>query len=551
MLKANLNGRSINFSQGKSLGGSSTTNAHAFVPPGKGQADAWEALGNIGWNWDLLKKYLDKAYTFPQVNPSSEKGLGIDGFAAGDHSAGGPLQTSFPGDPAHPVRQAWIETFRSNGYASTSNPFLDPKGAFSCLASIDPTTKERCSAATAYYFPVQSRKNLHVITNATVEKVLFDQVSLEAGPNSKPKATGVQYRHKNKIQIARSQKEVIIAAGALQSPKLLELSGIGNPEILNKYGIPLIHSIDGVGENLHDHLVVGIGYEAVDDLETLDGLVRQEPKVLQKAFQDYQESQAGLLTSIGLYTYAYLPPVENLLGKIPGQESMEELLDQNRPPEGDGPAEVRARAIYTTARKTLLSHDQPSGIYFSVITQNVLPPGSHPNSPTAPIPGKFLTLGTMLSQPLSRGSVHITSGDVADFPAIDPKYASNPVDVEVMAQQLMYLESLAATPSPLSNLLKRPLRHRDPASELTSIDKAKEYVKSSAISMWHPAGTCAMLPRDKDGVLDTNLRVYGVEHLRVVDSSAVPLISIANLQSTVYALAERAADLIKRTYGLH
>lgn len=525
-------------------------NAHAFAPLGKGETDAWEVLGNDGWNWDILTKYLARVYTFPPVNTSVEERLGIDGLAARYGSCNGPLQLSFSGDPDHPVHQAWMETFRSNGHTSTSDPFLDPRGAFNCLATIGPKTKERCSAAAAYYAPIQDRENLHVITNATVEKILFEKISPEADPTVDSRAIGVQYRHNNEPKIVTSRKEMIIAAGALQSPKLLELSGIGNPELLERHGIPLVQPLSGVGENLHDHLVCGIGFEAVDDLETLDALVRQEPEALQKAFQDYQERQTGLLTSIGLYTYAYLPPVGSRIGKVPGQDRVEKLLDQNRPPEGNSPDIVRARAIHEVAKKTLLSHDQPSGVYFSVITQNVLPPGSHPDSPRAPIPGKFLTLGTMLSQPLSRGSVHITSSDVAGFPSLDPNYGSNPVDIEVMAQQLMYLESLAATPSPLSNLFKKPLRRRDPASESTSIDQARAYVKSSAISMEHPGGTCAMLPRDKDGVLDTQLRVYGIENLRVVDSSAMPLSNIANIQSTVYALAERAADLIKETHGM-
>ncbi|KAI1076744.1 GMC oxidoreductase [Whalleya microplaca] len=493
----NLNGRSINLHQGRTLGGSSAINAEVFVPPTTGSLNSWEALGNDGWNWSSLQKYYVKAFTPPTVDGELKRILGID-------DPNGPLQLSYAGDLEHPIRQAWAATFKEKGYHISNDPFLGISvGAFSY------------------------RPSLVVLTNAVVERILSEDVGSDY-----TKATGVQYAHNGRTETITTRKEVILAAGVLQSPKVLELSGIGNATLLKSHGIKPVQDLPGVGENIHDHLICGASFEAIDNLETLDAIVRQEPEALGKAMQDYA-SQSGLLTSVGIHTYAYLPVVEYLSDE--GRETVKQLLSHHRPSSvGSDPNDIR---------------------------QQVLPVDPNSNSPSGPVPGKFLTLGVMLSQPLSRGSVHIASrfrhqhrrlilsNDPLTAPAIDPNYLSHPVDVEVLAQHMRYLDNIAKS-SPFSELLKQPLSRRDPASRFPDIEAAKKYVSTSAISMWHLGGTCAMLPKEKGGVVSPKLKVYSVDNLRVVDSSAIPLIGTANLQSTVYAFAERAADLIKQDYGL-
>ncbi|KAH8600629.1 aryl-alcohol dehydrogenase [Bisporella sp. PMI_857] len=546
----NLKGRVISLHQGKALGGSSATNAHVFVPPAKSLIDAWETLGNKGWNWDVLKDYYAKAYTSPLVHPAQEHTLGIDNWTARNDGAKGPIQTSFPGDSSHPIRKAWAETLKTSGYHMTQDPFLNASiGGFSALASIDPVTKERSYAVTAYYNPIKSRGNLHVITNALVEKILFEEVG------GVLQTTGVQYRYHNETKTVAASKEVILSAGALQSPKILELSGVGDASLLQKHGIKAVMDLRAVGENLQDHIVCGIAFEAVDDIDTLDALVRQEPEALRQAMQDYVTKQTGLLTSVGVTTYAYLPVIEHLSEK--GREDLESLLDQYRPSAGDNLPGDKARtlAYYNLVEQTLLNPQQPSGAFLTVLAQNTLPINPGSDSSTGLLPGKFLTLGTMLSNPLSRGSVHIASGDVLKPPTIDPNYFAHPLDIEVLGRHMLHLETLASPPFPSSPgglhlLLKQPLVHRDPASRLATLKAAEGYLRTNAISMWHIAGTCAMLPREMGGVVDATLKVYGVNRLRVVDASAVPLVSTANLQATIYGLAERAADIVKEEWGL-
>ncbi|KAK7708283.1 hypothetical protein SLS63_013530 [Diaporthe eres] len=536
---AGMNNRSVTVNQGKALGGSSAINAQIFAPPTKANFDAWETLGNEGWDWNSLQKNMTKAYTYPPVESQLEAALGVDGWTAKNDTAQGPIQTSFPKLAVH---DAWAKTMKTLGYSMAYDPFLGAaSGSFSIHHSVDPVTKERSYSASAYYQPYKDHENLVLITNAHVDKILFDR---EGGI----KASGVQYTHNGITQTASVTKEVVLAAGTLQSPKILELSGIGDAKLLAKHGIERIRDIPGVGENLQDHLACGISYEAVDSLETLDALARQEPEAIGQALQEYATSQTGLLTSIGIETYAYLPILDRLSQDSPGYKKLSKLLDDNQPPESDH----RASALYSLVRKTLLDPKAPSGVHMTMRAQNADPVDLEwsPNSPTGPVPGKFLTLAAVLSHPLSLGTTHIRSANPTDAPAIDPAYLSNPVDAEVFASHVLQIEQLAASEPLSSTFLKQPLRRRDPASDLRGdLDKAERFARTSGISMWHPAGTCAMLPLDKRGVVDSALRVHGVQGLRVVDASVMPLISNANLQSVVYGIAERAADLIKATWS--
>ncbi|KAI0836857.1 putative GMC oxidoreductase [Hypoxylon sp. FL0890] len=538
----NSNGRRIDLNQGKALGGSSAINSHIFIPPARSRIDAWESLGNDSWNWSSLRKYYSKAYTSPHVDEASKKALGIDEWTGINDSARGPIKTSFSGDLSHPIRKAWVEAFKASGYSTETDPFLGASvGGFSALASIHPDTKERSYAASAYYTPIKHRHNLHVYTNAIVEKILFNG-------EQPPKAVGVQYKHDtNKTRTAYATKEVILAAGALQSPKILELSGIGNAKVLESHGIEVIEDLPQVGENLHDHPGCYISYEASDDIETLDALIRREPGALGEAMKQYAADRSGMLGSLGIYSYAYMP-----LPKSHSEEDrdkLQELLRQSRAAIKKGPDQARSELYHDLAEKTLLDPNDASGVYVAILAQ----PASviEPNSGTSrgPAPGKFFTFGVMLSQPLSRGSVHIGSNQISAPPVIDPNYLSNPMDLELLARHVQYVETIATSPA-FKTILKQPPRRRDPSLDISTLDQAKDYVRSNASSMWHFCGTCAMLPREKGGVVDTRLRVYGVPNLRVVDASAIPLISTASLQATVYAFAERAADLIKEEHGV-
>ncbi|RAL02804.1 GMC family oxidoreductase [Aspergillus ibericus CBS 121593] len=527
-----LNGRVLGLNQGKALGGSSSLNAHVFVPPFKGAIDSWEKLGNPGWNGTMLKDYFSKAYHSPTVAQDAKENLAIEDWPE-LNEAKGPIQTSF-GDETHPIRRAWAELFRSSGQYNAGDPFIHSEvGSFSCLASIDSEGK-RSYSASAYYKPAELRPNLHVLTNSFVERVLFDD-------SKPPRAIGVQYNLDGVSKSVQAKSEVILAAGALQSPKILQLSGVGRAELLEQHGIDLVMDLPGVEQNLQDHMISYTAFQARPDLETKDSLVRQEPEAIGQAMQEYAATQSGPLASLGVHTYAYLPLPE------PDRSALQALFTNDTPETSPHRA---TQAYDDIAKTTVLDPTQPSAAYLAALGQTNYSTDLKDGTIPAASPGKFVTLGVMLSQPLSRGSVHITSNNPEIPPIIDPGYLSNPLDLEVMARHLLRIKKLAQSPQ-LGALLEQPLKFRDPEADFQGdLDAAKKYARDNLVSMWHFAGTCSMLPREKDGVVDSNLKVYGIEGLRVVDASAIPLVSTANLQATVYAFAERAADLIKQGWKM-
>ncbi|GAW11900.1 hypothetical protein ANO14919_012530 [Xylariales sp. No.14919] len=534
----NLNDRQVKVEQGKLLGGSSAINAQVFVSPTKNVIDAWESLGNPGWNWETLQRYFYKSFTLPSIEDEpTKKALGIDKWPDVDPRPNGPVQTSFSGDITNPIRRAWVETFAAKNLRMGADAFFGSPigvGAFNNLSSVDSATKERSYSASAYYLPIKNRDNLTIVTSALVEGLVFS-----AGTPAR--VEGVRYHHDSEAKSATANKEVIISAGVFNSPKILELSGIGDANLLKTHEIPVVEALPGVGENLQDHLVCSMSFATIDDLKTLDPLMRQEPDAIAQALGDYAISKTGLLTSCGIATCAYLPLV-GLSGSQ--QAALQTLLEKTAPSQDD-----ESRDAYNIVQKAILSSDEPCGTYLSVNGQGVLPVDPDSSSPVGPVPGKWMDLAVFLSRPLSRGHTHIQSKDPNSHPLINPAYLSHPADLEVFAHHMLYIQTLAASP-PLTSFFKQPLQRRDPASDLADLEAAKRYIQRSAISIWHPCGTCAMLPREKGGVVDARLKVYGVENLRVVDASVMPLIPNTNIQATVYAVAERAADLIKAEHRL-
>ncbi|KAI5918078.1 putative GMC oxidoreductase [Camillea tinctor] len=540
-----LNGRRINLAQGKMLGGTSAMSAGLFAPPTKAMIDTWATLGNEGWDWETLEPYYAKVYTSPIIPKSLEKKLGVDGWETNrDEMAKGPVETTFSGDPLHPIREAWVETFKDRGYFMRDNPWTSGEavGAFSLLSSSDPVTGEKNHAATAYYNPVKHRENLHTLTDATVDKVLFGDGHLV------DTAVGVRYHSKTGMKTVSARKEVILAAGTLQSPKLLELSGIGNPDLLKRLDIEVVKEMTGVGENLQDHMLCYLCFEAVDGLETLDPIYRGESDAINQAMEDFEDG-AGLLTSSGVLSSAYMPVIEHVAGH--SWDVLRSVLEEHRPSTGaqPSPAETRDAAIYEIAEKALFDPNQPSASYLALVGQMPGLPNPITKRHPPPEPGSYITLSTIFTNPLSRGHVHIKARSVFEPPVIDPRYFTSPIDVEVFTQHMVYLHNLPKLP-PLSSLFKQPLKPYKNQPRFNNFYTAMRYIQTSAISMWHLVGTCSMLPEDKAGVVDTRLRVYGVRNLRVVDASVIPVLPPGHPQSTVYALAERAADIIKEDHGL-
>lgn len=365
-----------------------------------------------------------------------------------------------------------------------------------------------------------------------MQKVLF---AAPTGTGSGVTATGVEVILQGQTYQISAKREVLVTAGALNTPKLLELSGIGNEEILRQFGIPVVVSNPNVGENLQDHLMSGLSLEVNDEVDTADALMRQEPEALQAAMQMYTEKQEGPLAHGGLQSGSFMPVKEfqDAHGQTKMQQHLESILG----------AESNATGRDQAIRDILSQPNAPISFQVVFMAQVSL----HDSDKTFSqglLPGKFVTLGTIYSLPFSRGSVHIASGNQADPQTIDPQFFSNPVDLDLMARGLLDLEKLHQA-KPLAQYFKPEGRRNHPDAFLTDLESAKRYLRDTATTTFHSCGTAAMLPKESGGVVDEQLRVYGTTNLRVCDASIFPLIPGGNIMSTVYAVAERAADIIK------
>ncbi|KAH6607374.1 gmc oxidoreductase [Trichoderma cornu-damae] len=525
--QSGLNNRVINQARGKQLGGSSTLNFMMLLYPPRGSLDAWGALGNKGWDYDSLSPYLQK---FATVHAPSQATKDVVGLAYHDDSVvgNGPIQVCYSEGYGKP-NSAWMETFARLGLEmKTDTRTGKGLGAFQQGGSIDPATNTRSHAASAHYTPeISSRPNLTVMTETTVKKIVFDT----SGPE--PVAVSVLVRSKDGTDKTLSGGEIILAAGALMSPQILELSGVGNRSLLEGLDIPVIVDNPNVGENLQDHPIACQSFEVNPGVPSSD--VLRDPDVLNALIQQYKDGGKGPLGQSNI-SVAYSPLAD-------GEGVYSEDAKKSLFASYDEHAQTPDRKI---VRKLLEGPDEPAVEYFLFPGQvhTVLDnPASMADYLLPMSPENYLTVMVMLNHPFSRGSVHISSADVDKLPTWDPNFNSNPLDLEISARHTQFVELLLRT-SPFKDIFK-PDGARIPQVKGDTLENAREVVRQSQVSDFHPSCSLAMKPREQGGVVDSRLRVYGTKGLRVVDASAFPLQPAGNIQSMVYVFAEKAADLIK------
>ena len=479
-----------------------------------------------------MEPYYCKFYTLNVPDEATSQHLGLDYITNTDKVARGPVQVSYTGVSQDPLSKAWVDTFKGMKHGMTGDPFSGRSlGGYANAATVDHSSKTRSYAATAYYAPISHRTNLSVMTGAQVEKIDFTE------EDGNMIANAVHFNREGKSLRVGVRKEVILAAGTFQSPKILELSGIGNPQILTPLDIPIVIDNKNVGENLQDHLMTAISFEVNDGVMTGDSLMRQEPEAIAAATDMYQNHKAGPMTVGGIASHAFMPmPCSSPVSDISAE--LQDLLQQY-------PSDAKIKLQYDAICKILQAPDEATGALFMFLAQTNL----HNNETAKDYlqnlqPGSFISLGAWQAHVFSRGMSHIVSNKFSDAPNINPRYLSHPFDLELLARHVQFLERLARSP-PLADYIKPNGKRNHPTAYVEDLTAAKDYVRTTALSCYHPAGTCAMLPRNEGGVVDNHLIVYGTRNVRVVDASVMPLIPRSNLQSTVYAVAERAADLIK------
>ncbi|KAM0701846.1 hypothetical protein Q7P35_010756 [Cladosporium inversicolor] len=519
-------GRVMQQPRGKAVGGTSAINSFALVSPSAAEIDAWAELGNEGWHWNGVKYYYRKFQTITPPSPSVVSDLNLaHNFTSSGGS--GPVQASFP-LTATPLMKAWLQAFRSLELENASDP-LDGQALGGGIATnhFGPQNRERSHAGVAYLTPVKDRGNLRIVTGALVHRILFEKES----SGSEAVAKSVVYETAGKAHEVRIGKEVILAAGAFGTPQLLELSGIGDATLLREQGIEVVYNNPAVGENLQDHIRAGISFEG-----TQAAAGGHPPLSREEAEKLYVEHRSGPWADMAAWMFAYLP-----LAGLSSPEEMQQLESTYRKclKAKDEDISESVRKHYNFMERTLFSSAEASATAY-LIRKAVNP---------VPVPeleaGKNVTFCAMLSHPLSRGSVHIRSAKADEKPAVTFNYYRNPLDLDVHACHMLVLQSLAQN-SALAPMIKPNGARWPPQLDLES---AKRFIRETATTNYHPCGTCSMTPEKYGGVVDPRLRVYGTANVRVVDASVFPIIPRGNIISTVYAVAEKGADMILEDLG--
>ncbi|KAK3681991.1 hypothetical protein LTR37_020694 [Vermiconidia calcicola] len=395
-------------------------------------------------------------------------------------------------------------------------------GFYSSLAAVNRTSDpgRRSYAATGYFRPNADRPNLKVLVEALATKITMDDNT----------ATGVEFMHNEKRHSVKASKEVILSGGVINSPQMLELSGIGDPDVLRAAGVECTVNNTAVGANLQDHVLGGMLYDLADGVTSMDAIHGAE---YAKAVQEqYEKDNSGLYGSpgmlMGFVSYASLVSKEKL------DETIQEIRDNSL-----AVTDFEKRQEDIIVRQ--LSDERFANIQtFCIPCQLDLSGGEDQvKFFSAPPDGKNrLSLLVCLEHPLSRGSVHITSSDPTQAPQIDPGYFRNGVDAKIMAEGIKWMDKVAKRP-----VLAKSLGQRVQPPEQQSIELEEErikFVKEHISTQYHTIGTCTM-----GEVVDDKLKVKGVDRLRVIDASVFPGHVSGNIMASTYAVAEKGADLVR------
>ena len=461
-----VGGRRMYWPRGKVLGGSSCLNAMVYIRGHRDNYDEWRDLGCTGWGYDDV---------LPYFKLSEDNVLGASEY----HGAGGPMRVESQEHP-NPVTDAFLEaTARLCGVPLTGD-FNGPSQEGAGRYQVTIRDGQRGSTAVEFLDPVRGRPNLEVLADALVTGVV-----VEAG-----RARGVRAVVRGREQELRASREVILCGGAIGSPHLLLLSGIGPAAELRKAGVPVVADVPGVGKNLQDHLLASVVHESNDP-------------VVRPLTVPFLLTSMIEFALVGQGQFAQ-PPVE-------------------------GGAFVRSSPA--APRPDVQYHFIPWGV-----------PEPNTDEARSRPPGRRFSILPGLIYPGSTGEIRLASRKPHERPAIDPRYFSDPADLEHLVRGIHQSREIAAT-APLAAYAGREVF---PGSGCRSDQAIRTAIRETVNTIFHPVGTCKM-GTDDMAVVDPALRVRGVEGLRVVDASIMPRIVGGNTNAPVIMIAEKAADLVRRS----
>ena len=458
-----MNNRSINYPRGKTLGGSSSINGLLYIRGQEEDYNMWRQLGNVGWGWNDVLPYFLKAEN--QEHGSSKF-----------HNASGPLSVS-----DQRIRLDILDVFM-DAAEEVGIPKVNDfnKGNNYGCGYFQVTVKNglRCSTSVAYLKPIKKRNNLKIETSAHVKNINFTNT----------KVTGLSYWKNNKLIIVKAKKEVILSAGSIGSPHILQASGIGDPSKLKLHGINIIHNSLGVGKNLQDHLMMRPVYK-VKNIKTLN------------------------------------KKINSFFGKI--LIGMEYIF-YRRGPMTMGASQLCGFAKSDSSRETpnLQFHIQP------ISTDKLGGSNLHDFHAFTPTVANI--------RPTSRGEINIMSADTRDDPKIKMNYLSTPEDRKVTADGLKLIRKIVLETNTFKKYEPEEFR---PGINIKDDEELVKAASNYAQTIFHPVGTCKM-GKDENSVVNDRLCAHGLQNLRIVDASVMPNITSGNTNAPTIMIAEKAADMI-------
>ncbi|KAJ4295036.1 hypothetical protein N0V90_007044 [Kalmusia sp. IMI 367209] len=513
----NLGNQTFLVTVGNVVGGGSYVNGMQFDRGADADYDAWESLGNKGWGWKGLKPYFFKSNFFgaPSEATTKEFGITYDAKAYGN----GPLKVSIP-DWQFPDMKNIFGSWRNVDIPHPKEGFADPVGVYWSPNSINKDTATRSTSRSAYYDPIVSRKNLKLLTNSHVDEIIFEKNRVGALT-----ATGVKYTSKDtKVQKqALAAKEVILAAGGVFSPHLLMVSGIGPKDVLQAAGVT---DLPAVGSNFQDHIANYMNFDlqglATDSIISINTNATYNQTVYDQYLKyhtgPYSAGRANGLVFIALQHFE--AGYRDIVKKIRAQD-VSKLLPER----------------YSKNAQLLSGYKKQHDILAKQFAAAKAAVGEIVIQPWG-------FSGIANNKPLSRGTITLNNTHPEAYPIVQWNTFQNPVDADIMVSLTKYNRKHWAR----EELAQYKPVETSPGPQYQTDEEIIQggiETGSLAPTFAHPSGGCSMMPEKFGGCVNEKLQVYGVKQLSVIDASIIPLVPAAHLQATMYAIAEKAADIIK------
>ncbi len=471
--QAHLDNRPRYWPRGRTLGGSSAINAMCYIRGHAWDYDQWAKLGNAGWSYRDVLPYFRKAENY---EPGANAPGGMPPGMADYHGAGGPLNVAELRDP-NPLSQVFVEAAVQAGLPPTAD-FNGAQQEGAGLYKVMQKDGQRCSNARAYLREAEGRPNLTVLTGVHATRILLDG----------KRAVGVRYFESGRYVDALAGREVILAAGAIGSPQLLLLSGIGPKDEIQKHGIALAHELPGVGRNLQDHLDVIVTVRNKTRLA-----VSFHPMSLWRSLVD-------------LFRYLFFK---------------------------------RGGLTSNTAEAGAFSKSSPSEPIPDLQFHFVIGANTHHAQDLGALMRYAYSLHACVLRPKSRGSITLRSGDALAPPVIQPQYCSDPADFEKLVLAFRQARAILAQAA----FAPHRLEELDPGEAVQTDEEIRAWIRANAETIYHPVGTCKM-GQDEQAVVDPQLNVRGLRGLRVADASIMPTLIGGNTNAPATMIAEKGAVMI-------